>query len=179
MNVTLRDVAKSLDKSYGNITYHFPTKEDVITSLFEEMNEELISLQKPQDSTNLMPYLLELPSYSYDITIKYLFFTMDYNELKRNYIKLFGKVNTLNEGRKDKWMQLLMHLRADGNFNEISDSDFDFLIFLSVSVRGAYFQTTDSEAYNKSEYAHLLNQMLKPYLSSKGLIVYKKWLESQ
>ena len=37
MNVTLRDVAAQLDKSYGNITYHYPTKEAVITELFDDM----------------------------------------------------------------------------------------------------------------------------------------------
>ena len=39
MNTTLRDVAKSMNKSYGNITYHFQTKEDVLFSLLDEMNK--------------------------------------------------------------------------------------------------------------------------------------------
>lgn len=180
MNVTLRDVAKAMKRSYGNITYHYPTKEDVITSLFEEMNNELTSLQSPHDSSNLMLYLLELPKFSFDITVKYLFFTLDYNELKRNYSTFFTRVNTLNEERGKKWKLLLIHLRDEGYLKEeLSNEDLDFIMFLSVSVRGTYFQLTENGFYSKSDYASLLNQMLKPYLCIKGLSVLHSWFKSQ
>ena len=180
INVTLRDVAKSMKRSYGNITYHYPTKEDVITSLFEEMNNELTSLQSPHDSSNLMLYLLELPKFSFDITVKYVFFTLDYNELKRNYSKFFTKVNSLNEQREKKWKLLLIHLRDEGFLKEeLNNDDLGFIMFLSVSVRGAYFQLTENGSFSKTEYASILNQMLKPYLCTKGLSVLNSWLASQ
>lgn len=180
MNVTLRDVAKSMKRSYGNITYHYPTKEDVLTSLFEEMNNELTSLQSPKDASNLMLYLLELPKFSFDITVKYLFFTLDYNELKRNYSKLFVKVNSLSEERGKKWKMLLIHLRNEGFLKEeLSNDDLDFIMTLSVSLRGAYFQMTELEFYSKTEYSLILNQMLKPYLCNRGLTVFNGWLKSQ
>tara|TARA_R100001143_G_scaffold63594_1_gene73188 strand:- start:39870 stop:40475 length:606 start_codon:yes stop_codon:yes gene_type:complete len=180
MNVTLRDVAKSMKRSYGNITYHYPTKEDVITRLFEEMNNELKSLQSPNDSSNLMYYLLELPKSSFDITVKYLFFTLDYNELKRNYSKFFSRVDTLNEERGKKWKLLLIHLRDEGFLKEeLSNNDLDFIMFLSVSVRGTYFQLKENGFYNKTDYASILNQMLKPYLCNRGLTVLNRWLKSQ
>lgn len=169
-----------MKRSYGNITYHYPTKEDVISSLFEEMNGELASLQSPKDSSNLMLYLLELPKFSFDITVKYLFFTLDYNELKRNYSTLFSRVNTLNEERGRKWKLLLIHLR-DERFlkKELTNDDLDFIMFLSVSVRGTYFQITDNDSYSKTKYVSILNLMLKPYLCTKGLSVLKKWLISR
>lgn len=180
MNVTLRDVAKSMKRSYGNITYHYPTKENVLTSLFEEMNNELTSLQSPKDASNLMLYLLELPKFSFDITVKYLFFTLDYNELKRNYSILFSRVDTLNEERWRKWKLLLIYLR-DERFlmEELTNDDLDFIMFLSVSVRGTYFQITENRFYSKTEYSLILNQMLKPYLCTKGLSVLNSWLKSQ
>lgn len=180
MNVTLRDVAKSMKRSYGNITYHYPTKENVLTSLFEEMNNELTSLQSPKDASNLMHYLLELPKFSFDITVKYLFFTLDYNELKRNYSILFSRVDTLNEERWRKWKLLLIYLR-DERFlmEELTNDDLDFIMFLSVSVRGTYFQITENRFYSKTEYSLILNQMLKPYLCTKGLSVLNSWLKSQ
>jgi AcrR family transcriptional regulator len=229
MNVTLRQVAKALGKSYGNITYHFPTKEDVLTALFEEMNAELAALQSSEsgnvsgahrgllpsqrdsmvtddgrnsrvpdtqgsqsvdprdrladpntDARSQMLYLLKLPDFSFDITVKYLFFTVDYSELKRNFHSLFEKVNLLNETRRLKWKQLLLNLRDEGYFEEsISSEDLDFIMFLSVSLRGAYFQFHDRTRFGKPEYATLLNKMLKPYLSDKGLLVYNDWLASE
>lgn len=180
MNVTLRDVAKSMNKSYGNITYHFPTKEDVITSLFEEMNKELAALQTSNDLSNLMHYLLELPEFSFDINLRYLFLTIDYNELKRNFPNLFEKVNNLNEARKMKWKELLMYLRDENYLNQkLSNDVLDYLMFLSVSIHFAYFQMTDSHAYQKEEFTKMANQMVQPYLSEKGLAVYNSWLDSQ
>jgi AcrR family transcriptional regulator len=180
MNVTLRDVAKSMNKSYGNITYHFPTKEDVITSLFEEMNMELAALQSSNDLSNLMRYLLELPAFSFDINLKYLFLTIDYNELKRNFPNLFEKVKTLNEAGNLKWKELLKYLRDENYLNQnISNDDLDYLMFLSVSIHFAYFQKTDSHAYQKTEFTKMVNQMVQPYLSEKGLVVYNNWLNSQ
>ncbi len=85
MNVTLRDVAKYLNKSYGNVTYHFPIKEDVISDLLGEMNEELLLLQEVDENKDLLLYLFNLPSSNYSISVKYLFFIVDYLELKRNY----------------------------------------------------------------------------------------------
>jgi len=180
MNVTLRDVAKSMNKSYGNITYHFPTKEDVITILFEEMNMELAALQTSNDLSNLMRYFLELPEFSFDINLKYLFLTIDYNELKRNFSNLFEKVNTLNEARKMKWKELLMYLRDENYLNQkLSNDDLDYMMFISVSIHFAYFQMTDSQAYQKTEFTKTVNQLLQPYLSEKGLDVYNNWLNSQ
>lgn len=179
MNVTLRDVAKSMNKSYGNITYHFPTKEEVITRLFEEMNMELAALQTSNDLSNLMSYLLELPEFSFDINLKYLFFTIDYNELKRNFPNLFEKVKTLNEAGKMKWKELLMYLRDKNYLNQkISNDDLDYLMFLSVSIHFTYFQMTDSHAYQKAEFTKMVNKMSQPYLSEKGLAVYNSWLNS-
>jgi AcrR family transcriptional regulator len=179
VNVTLRDVAKTMNKSYGNITYHFATKNDVIMALFEEMNEELSQLQHTLDPTNLLLYVLELPKYHFDITLKYLFFTTDFTEIKRNYTSLFEKMLILNQNRKIKWKELLMEIRNQ-NFlkEELSDEELEYIMFLSVSIRSTYFQITEKEHYDKSNYCIIVNQFLKPYLSPKGAIIYNEWLSS-
>ena len=74
-NITLRDIAISINKSYGNITYHFPTKEHLLQAIFSDMNDRLIALQSnlPKD-INYLEYFLLLPYYSFDISVDYLFF---------------------------------------------------------------------------------------------------------
>ncbi len=39
-NVGVRDIARELDLSPGNLSYHFPTKDDLILALIEEMHAE-------------------------------------------------------------------------------------------------------------------------------------------
>lgn len=174
MNLTLRDVADKLGKSYGNITYHFPTKVDLIKELFEEMNAELFTLQNIPDQKNLLVYFLELPNFSFDITLKYLFFYVDFIELKRNYPDFFKTVDQLNEKRRESWLGLLQLLKDQGYLaNELSDSDLEYIMFLSASVRTFYWQVTDFKSFNRRQYCQTVNALLKPYLSSEGLAVFE------
>ena len=51
-NVTLREVAKELSISYGNITYHFKTKKQLIFCLYEDMLKETEEIIKTFDYNN-------------------------------------------------------------------------------------------------------------------------------
>lgn len=179
MNITLRDVAKYLNKSYGNVTYHFPIKEDIIFELLREMNEELVLLQEIEESENLLLYLFNLPSSNYSISVKYLFFIIDYLELKRNYSMVQDKINKVNADRRGKWKKILLRLKKLEYFNEkITNSDLEYIMYLSYSVRVTYFQTVEFISYSKSEYTIMVTHLLKPYLCLKGLVIYENWLKS-
>lgn len=179
MNITLRDVAKYLNKSYGNITYHFSNKEELIFELMAEMNKDLISLQEYSDQENLLVYILNLPIYNYSISMKYVFFSLDNLELKRNYKSLYMEIEKLNNMRRIKWMKILLKLKELKYFNEkISSNDIEYIMFLSYSVRLSYFQTQETKSYSFKSYTILLNNLLKPYLSRKGLNLYENWYKS-
>ena len=179
MNTTLRDVAKSMNKSYGHITYHFQTKEDVLFSLLDEMNKELIALQEIKESENLLLYFFNLPNSNYSISLEYLFFILDHLELKRNYAALFKKINGLNDNRKGIWMKILLQLKELKYFDEkVTNNDLQYIMFLSYSLRVTYFQTIELKSYNKSKYTLIVTNLLKPYLSKKGYLIYENWLES-
>lgn len=179
MNTTLRDAAKYLNKSYGNITYHFATKEEVVFNLLNEMDEELISLQQFDKNGDILLYLLNLPEYNYSISVKYLFFMIDYLEIKRNFPEIQKKIDSINNGRKEKWMTILLQIKEQGYFDErITNRDLGYIMFLSYSVRVTYFQTVESFLYNRSEYILIVNSLIKPYLSKKGLIIYEKWIQA-
>lgn len=176
MNVTLRDVAKQLNKSYGNITYHFPTKEDVLFKLLDDMNAELLALQQFDKKEDVFLYLLNLPEYNYSISVKYLFFIIDYLEIKRNHVSIQKKIDVLNGIRKEKWHKILIQIKDQGYFNKnVSAQDLEYIMFLSYSIRVAYFQTEKPANYNKRYYSIIVNTLIKPYLSKKGLKVYDKW----
>jgi AcrR family transcriptional regulator len=177
MNVTLREVAAQLNKSYGNITYHYATKEVLLCELFDDMNEELSALQVPPKSKNLLSYFLILPEFSFDITLKYMFLTIDYNEIKRNFPDFFSRVSKLNDARKQKWFSLLKNLLDDGYLkSDLVQEDLNYIMFLSGSVRTMYFQFTEIPQYNKTQFTKTVNLLLKPYLSDKGLNVYREYV---
>lgn len=177
-NVTLREVAKQVGKSYGNITYHFATKEKLITELFIDMNMELSQLQTIYSSEdNLMKFFLMLPEYSFHITIKYLFFSKDYVELKRTYADFFKTVKSLNEVRQSRWLELLIKLQKEGYLaSELSVKDLEYIMELSVGIRMFYFQNNEWDEFDKGIYIEKVNQLLYPYLSAKGVEVYDEFL---
>lgn len=178
MNVTLRDIAINLKKSYGNITYHYATKEVLIFDLFEEMNDQLKQLSHGNTESNLLQYFLKLPADSYEISHEYLFFTLDLLEIKRNYPVVFSKIDAQNNARKEKWFTLLLKLQKEGFLkSELTHEDIGYIMFLSTSVRTAYFQFTLQSAYAREQFVQLVNCLLKPYLTSKGLNVYHKYIK--
>jgi hypothetical protein len=175
-NVTLRHVAESLNKSYGNITYHYPSKRHLLSCLFEDMNNELYGLQSPGEETNVLIYVFKLPAFSYDISVKYLFFTKDYALIEHHFSDLLTEFKLLNEERRKKWVGIMQQLQYLGYLKEgLTMQDIDFIMFLSVSVRSFYFIFTNKNDYNKSVYIDLVNRLLIPYLSVEGFHVYEKW----
>lgn len=178
INITLRDVAKSINKSYGNITYHFSTKEDLILHLFNQMNNELLVLQDYDQNENIMVYLLNLPSLNYSISLKYLFFITDSLEIKRNYPKLQNNNILKTEERRAKWLKILQLINENKYFRDkITNNDLEYIMFLSYSVRISYFQTLELKNYSKTNFTLFVNKLIEPYLSKKGKRVYKEWLK--
>ncbi len=173
-NVTLREVAKQLNKSYGNVTYHFSNKEALITALFTDMNRELSQLQslfKPEQ--NLMVFFLLLPEHSFDISTKYLFFSKDFVELKRSFPDFFKEVEALNNGRKADWLKLLLQLQQEGYLSlTLTVEDLDYIMELSAAARLFYFQSNEWGQLNKSIYVKKVNKLLRPYLTRKGVKTY-------
>jgi len=177
-NVTLREVARQLGKSYGNITYYFSTKEKLITELFEDMNQELTGLQILYKPTgNLLHFFLKLPDYNFEITLNYLFFYKDYVEFKRTYPIFFQKVQSMNSARKTKWLQLLVELRNQGYLDsELSIEDLNYIMELSVGIRLFYFQEKEMAEYDKIVFRTKVNRLLIPYLSEKGKKVFSDFV---
>ncbi|HEY1046766.1 MAG TPA: TetR/AcrR family transcriptional regulator, partial [Bacteroidia bacterium] len=71
-NITLRDVAAALGKSYGNITYHYANKENLLEALYFDMLLELNLISaglKP--GNNLLELILKAPEHTFDLSIKY------------------------------------------------------------------------------------------------------------
>lgn len=177
VNVTLRDVAKATNKSYGNITYHFATKDALLLGLFEAMDEALQALQHHRADTELFAYLLDLPLLNFEISTQYLFFTTDLIEIKRNHPAVFERIHVMNEARRLRWRGLLESLQAHGYFRaELKRNDLDYLMLLSVSIRTFYLQWQSPNDLQASAFAHAVNKLLVPYLSEQGTAVYNQWL---
>lgn len=74
LNVTLRDIAADLHKSYGNITYHCTSKEALLIELHTMLQAELdILSQQLRNSQNLLQSFTEALRITYATSRRYRF----------------------------------------------------------------------------------------------------------
>jgi AcrR family transcriptional regulator len=184
-SVTLREVAKAMNKSYGNITYHFPTKEKLIEELYQEYRTEIQQVSQAffgeeNLENNLFLAILKSPFYTFDISLSYLFFFKDYVFLLREYEELAKKINQENEQRKAILKSILMQLVENGIFRkEFEEKEIIYLMELSGAMRTFFFMQLRNEEFEKpslkNEYVNYVNRLMFPYLSEKGRVIFEEF----
>ncbi len=173
-NITLRNIAKDLGKSYGNITYHYKTKEQLIQVLYIDMLEELKLIgAQLHKSSNLFVSIINAPKLTFDLSLKYLFLFKDYIEIKRNYSAIAQAIDFSNSERKKGYKQLLSALQQQGLFRkDLDGEDLDYLMELSGAMRTFFFLNLAKSEYNapdlRDRYVEYINRLIIPYLSRKG-----------
>lgn len=185
-NVTLRDVAAAMGKSYGNITYHYATKADLIRVLFADMLEELdqISGQVQTPQPNILLVTLGAPGHTFDLSLKYLFLFMDHVEIQRNYPEIAEQMFEANRVRKQAFSGLFQLLIQQGYLRpELGDPEtLDYLMDQSTAMRIFFFLNLTPEALQskalKRQYVKSINQVLKPYLTPEGLRVFDTYAQA-
>ncbi|GAA3589426.1 TetR/AcrR family transcriptional regulator [Flavivirga amylovorans] len=181
-NVTLREVAKSLEKSYGNITYHFKTKNTLVFELYEDMVAETNEIMLSFDFQNLFLGILIAPRKTFEISMKYVFFYVDYVEIRRSYKDIYLKAENDNAYRKEGYMKLLKLLQAQKILREeLTQDDLNYLMDLSGAMRTFFFLNLHPENFDdkalKETYVKYINHLIFPYLTKKGIEEYKLHLE--
>lgn len=176
-NVTLREVAKELLISYGNVTYHFKTKNELILSLYEDMLSETVKIIRSLDGDHLLRSLLEAPKVTFEISIKYLFFYVDFIEIKRTYPDISLKLEQDANARKKGYLQILKQLQTQKILREdLGDKDLDYLMDLSGAMRTFFFiNLNPNDLINKdlkSRYVAYVNNLIFPYLTAVGAKEY-------
>lgn len=174
MNVTLRDVAADLKKSYGNITYHYRTKEVLIAELYADMITELIAIsQKLAQSEDVFRSILQAPGLTYELSVKYLFLFKDYVEIMRHFEDLADEVEKNNLRRKQLLLYTLKELQRQELLQpDLMDEDLNYLMEISGAIRTFYFMQRSHDAVNQADsktmYVNYTNHLLFPYLTPLG-----------
>ncbi len=184
LNVTLRLVAEKLNKSYGNITYHYKTKEHVIAELYSDMVHKLKTISANIFAgKDMFTSIITAPIHTFDVSLKYLFLFKDFVEIKRNYPAIARKIDKSNAERKQGLKQALIILQKQEILRpDLQDDDLDYLMELSGAIRTFFFLNLNPEDYKKKDlkknYVEYTNKLLLPYLTLKGKQLYKKQEES-
>ncbi|MCD6065418.1 MAG: transcriptional regulator [Bacteroidetes bacterium] len=178
MNVTLRNVAEELERSYGNITYHYKTKEQLIEELYTDMQAELKQISSSLlGGEDMFKAMIKAPGNTFELSMKYLFLFKDFVEIRRNFPHLSILIEKNHTTRKKLLKQSLLFLRDKGLLRkELEEDELDYLMELSGTVRTFFFLNLRDEEYKSKDlemqYIMYTNKLLLPYLSSRGKKLY-------
>ena len=182
-NVTLREVAKALNRAYGNITYHYPNKEQLVSALYDDLVAELqgVSGKMGTSGHSLLRSMLEAPRQTFQLSFKYIFLFMDFVEIRRSFPALGKRIDESNEVRMQQMRGLLVQLQKEGKLRQdLWEPELDYLMELSGAMRTFFFLQLHPEDLKRKdleeEYVDYVNRLLIPYLSPEGLSEMTDWL---
>jgi len=166
--VSLYDIAKEMNISRGNLTYHFKVKEDILKILAEKMWEEIITTLSA--STSLPSFKnLHLQTKSYvACQKKYAFVFLDHQVLNHPVIEKKFKEIT-KQGIETNKMAIAFAL-ANGNFKpEPFNGAYDNLAFLSWNIGSIWTsQQINSGEMSIENLEVLMWSIIYPHFTEKG-----------
>jgi AcrR family transcriptional regulator len=185
-SVSPRDIAEALGIAYGNLTYHYPKKEDLVLHLYLGMMEAHRALTAGFDPrTDLLKSLVLAPDATFDISMEYLFLFRDFAEIMRDFPAVAGMQRKTVSARKAALKGLFTALKAQKLFREdMDDGQVEYLMDLSGAMRTFFFMDRiegdlkpGKRASLRREYVIFVNRLLFPYLTGKGSASYRKVLK--
>ena len=180
-SISLKAIAKNLEISYGNVTYHFPNKHKLVAQLYNNMlTAHHAVLEHFQETDQLLESIILAPLQTFKISLEYRFLFVDVVAIKRKYTTIIEQQSAGNQQQMQQLLPLFEQLKLDGFLRqEVSKEQILFLMQASNAIRTFFFINLDESTivYSKTlEQAYLkqVNQLLWPYLSPQGIEIYKQ-----
>ncbi len=181
--VGMRELAALLDIRVSNITYYFPTKDDLVNHLSLELNKLNSEVLKTQEKLSMESFLMRF----YRIFQNH----MQYRCLLLSFVHLITQnkkwAQRYQKTESDRNATLRSNLRelADVGYLELKDrQELDFLVstialiarFWISEARVSYQHLSSREQIN--HYIWLISKSLGPYLTSIGKKQSNRFLAS-
>ncbi|NVJ45844.1 MAG: TetR family transcriptional regulator [Cytophagia bacterium] len=173
-DVTLRQIAKAMNISQGNLNYHYRAKSDIVSALYfqlvDRMNIEMSQLVQNQP---IMSFLSESSLISMRVLFEYRFITKDLyavldsdEELKQHYVGL-------QKMRKQQFLMLFENMIEGGllrpeELNNEYERLYERMNILGDNWINAAALLRDNSKSIVDYYHSLLFEVIYPYLTERG-----------
>lgn len=171
-NVTLRDVAAECGISPGNLSYHFHTKEDLVTEVMGEVYEELnesLALSTDETVKDLLDRFRELEETSQ----RNSFYFRNMFVLGENFPSIRQFQERFREHMFYYYMRSFSSMVKAGLLREdIPDEQYRSLAVRVIMVTISWtfnIASTDEGEIVKTDLSHALSDCIYPYLTARGL----------
>lgn len=176
-NVSLKEIARELAISPGNLTYHFRRKDDLLMAIQEQLIEDA-SMPMMPDALPGFVHLQALQEAYHQNQIKYAFYFNNLLYIFRAYPEIAARYRKVTEERLSQGRMLLEHyvdqdlLRVERNKGDY-DSLIRVLWMTSVFWTGsdAVLEGVQLEAARNNQ-KEVFWSLIRPHLTEKGLDAY-------
>lgn len=173
--ITVRDIAKVLRISHGNLCYHYPNTNEIILALYFRLVGKIDTiLNALQPDSNIFSMHANSTRRIFELLYSYRFFFLDFVEITRRVKKIRTTHYQLIEARKKQVRHFFQVLRDQGIFRkDLSEEQYEFLI-TQCFIYGDFW-ISSSEILYKGPPAKKIDYyvkgylaLFKPYLTDKG-----------
>lgn len=184
-HVSLRDIAKAIDISQGNLTYHYKTKVKLIMAIYELMLEESQTYIMPGGFLTLHHFEQMMTKF-YNYQHKYRFFFIDIVHLSRTYPEIGAMYEESLQQRHKDGKKLIQYYIESGRMKPESEFLNYSRLQHSIWMISAFWLSQreiikNGEFKEQSPVQHLWT-IVGPFLTQKGIEEYReivKFRESQ
>jgi AcrR family transcriptional regulator len=174
-NVSLRDIAGGLQISQGNLTYHFPKRDDIVLALYQELVSRLNQdFEEAGQHTPNPAQLLYATASIYKAFDAYRFLMIDLAQVMRKYPQIWHFHQQLQELRKAQSMALFSALVEAGWMKPAQYPEQFSLLLMHMTVVGDFYIAGATTIYDLPDhergptYLALVREMFSHYLTDKG-----------
>lgn len=176
--ITVRDIAKEINISHGNLCYHYPNTNDIILALYQRLVSEIDAiLDALQPDENIIKMHAASTYKIFNLLYSYRFLFLNFIEITRRIKTIKKNHYQLIESRRNQIRQFFQILREQDVFRkDLANEQYEFLI-TQCFVYGDFWISSSEILYKGSAekkvdyYVEGYLALFNPYLTEKG----KKW----
>ena len=171
--VGMRELAAALDMRIGNLTYYFPTKDDLVNRLSLDLAAENNKTIVPLDEVTMNGFF-EMLRQVFHNHLKYRCLMLSFvHLLERNPIiaKRYGKIQSK---RNETWANNVLALQKGKYITTANQQEIDFLVSTIALIARFWISEAAISYKDKSEevqidhYLRMIARVFFPYATSKG-----------
>ena len=175
-NVSLQSIARDLQLSPGNLTYHFPKKENLMMAIYEHFVEELNKITSGFKSfVGLKGMDYQLRSF-YDFQVRFRFFYVDIIEIERSNPELAERHYKHIEKQIEGIYKTLMYNVGQSRLSQYSSDEYYSHLARQIWMTIVFWSVQLLVRGKTSKVEELLQSVwmqIKPHMTDLGLLELK------
>jgi AcrR family transcriptional regulator len=177
-HVSSLEISQALNISYGNLTYHYKKKDDIVLALYIEMQAELnIAINHLVQCLFEETFYLKLVNEIFDVIWKYRFIYLNINSLMSQFAfiqkseKTYSntRVKILNRAKKYLIQEGYLAPEVNNNYDALIQN-LNMILYAWITDANVFYEGEDSAKIQV--YVSLFYQVALTHITEKGLKLY-------